>query len=213
VAKEVVADFVGGRQTDRIGMVVFAAEAFTQCPLTLDYGVLLGFLREIRIADETWDGTAIGMALATACNRLRESEAVSKVVILLTDGVNNSGEIDPETAAEAAAAMGIRTYTIGVGSGVTGLAAALRGRRARAAEFDEATLRLIADRTGGQYYHATSKEKLQAIYDEIGQLEQTEVTSTTHVDWAERYHLVLWPGFVLLLVEFALASTRLRRVP
>ncbi|MFH1570613.1 MAG: VWA domain-containing protein [Gemmatimonadota bacterium] len=213
VAKEVVAEFIGGRQTDRIGMVVFAAESYTQCPLTLDYDVLLSFLGDIRIADKSWDGTAIGMALVTACNRLRDSEAKSKVVILLTDGVNNAGEIDPQTASEAAAALGIRVYTIGVGSGAAGLAAVLRGRPGGPAEFDEATLKDIAARTGGQYYHATSREKLEAIYQEIGQLETTEVSSDIHVDYAERYGLLLWLGLLLLLGDFALANSRFRRIP
>lgn len=213
VAKEVVADFIAGRQTDRIGMVVFAAEAYTQCPLTLDYDVVLSFLDDIRIADKSWDGTAIGMALVTACNRLRDSEAESKVVILLTDGVNNAGEIDPATAAEVAAAMGARVYAIGVGSGAGALGSLLRGRRNRGAEFDEATLMQIAATTGGKYYHATSREKLEAIYEEIGRLEQTEVSSDVHVDYADRYLYLIWPGLLVLLLEFVLANTRLRRVP
>lgn len=213
VAKEVVADFIAGRQTDRIGMVVFAAEAYTQCPLTLDYDVLLSFLDDIRIADESWDGTAIGMALVTACNRLRESEAKSKVVILLTDGVNNAGEIDPATAAQVAAAMETRVYSIGVGSGAGALVSVLRGRRPRGAEFDEATLKQIAEATGGKYYHATSRESLQAIYAEIGQLEKTEISSDVHVDYADRYLYLIWPALLLLLLEFAVANTRLRRLP
>ena len=116
VAKEVVADFVAGRNSDRIGMVVFAGESFTQCPLTLDYDVLHSFMRGIQIADQSWDGTAIGMALINATNRLRASEGRSQVIILLTDGVNNAGEIEPLTAADVAQAVGIRVYTIGVGS-------------------------------------------------------------------------------------------------
>jgi Ca-activated chloride channel family protein len=115
VAKEVVAEFIQGRTSDRIGMVVFAGESFTQCPLTLDYDILLNFLRDICIAEQSWDGTAIGMALMNASNRLRDSDAQSKVVVLLTDGVNNAGEIAPETAAQVAAALGIRVYTVGVG--------------------------------------------------------------------------------------------------
>jgi len=194
-------------------MVVFAAEAYTQCPLTLDYDVVLSFLGDIRIADESWDGTAIGMALVTACNRLRESEAESKVVILLTDGVNNAGEIAPATAAQVAAAMGVRVYAIGVGSGAGALVSMRRGRRNRGAEFDEATLVQIAAATGGKYFHATSREKLEAIYEEIGQLEKTEVSSDVHVDYADRYHHLIWPGLLLLLLEFTLANTRLRRVP
>jgi len=213
VAKEVVADFIAGRQADRIGMVVFAAESFTQCPLTLDYGVLLRFLDRIDIADKAWDGTAIGMALITAVNRLRDSSAESKIVVLLTDGVNNAGEIGPQTAAAAAAAVGIRVYAVGVGSGMGGLAAALRGRRARGAEFDEASLKAITDRTGGRYFHATSRQKLEAIYTEIGELETTEISSEMHVAYAERFALLLWTGLGLLLGEFLLANGPFRRLP
>lgn len=208
VAKEVVAEFVAGRQTDRLGMVVFAGESFTQCPLTLDYDVLLRFLKQIRIAEEDWDGTAIGMALINATNRLRDADGRSQVVILLTDGVNNAGEIDPRTAAEAAAAVGVRVYAIGVGAPGSG------GRgRGRGVDFDEATLREVAEVTGGRYYHATSGEKLAQIYDEIGQLETTEITSQIHVEYTERFSALLWPALVLLFFEFVLTRTRLRTIP
>ena len=213
VAKDVVARFISGRHSDRIGMVVFAGESFTQCPLTLDYDVLLQFLDDIQIADESWDGTAIGMALITACNRLRdvgEGAASSRVVILLTDGVNNAGEIDPPTAAEVAAAVDVRVYTIGVGAEYRG---ASRGRPTQGLDFDEATLRAIATATGGQYYHATSGAKLAEIYDEIGRLETTEVTSRVHLEYSERYIAFLWPGLLLLLAEFLLNRTRLRTLP
>lgn len=213
VAKEVVADFISGRQADRIGMVVFAGESYTQCPLTLDYEVLRRFLGHIDIADKAWDGTAIGMALIAAVNRLRDSSAESKIVVLLTDGVNNAGEIGPQTAAAAAAAMGIRVYAVGVGSGAGEMAAALRGRRARGTEFDEASLTAITDRTGGQYFHATSRQKLEAIYEEIGQLETTQISSEMHVAHSEQFAFVLWTGLGLLLLEFLLASSHFRRVP
>ncbi len=206
VAKKVVADFVSGRISDRVGMVVFAAQSFTQCPLTLDYDILLEFLKDIRIAEEEWDGTAIGMALINACNRLKDSDADSKVVILLTDGVNNAGEIDPMTAADAAAAIGVRVYSIGVGRQVSARA---RGR----VEFDEQALRSIADRTGGKYYHAHSEEKLQEIYAEIGELEKTEVTSQVHVDYSDRFASWVWFGLVVLVAEFTLANTVFRKVP
>jgi len=217
VAKEVVADFIQGRYSDRIGMVVFAAESFTQCPLTLDYVVLLEFLGGIQIADQAWDGTAIGMALINACNRLRESEAKSKIIILLTDGVNNAGEIEPLTAAEVAAAVGIKIYTIGVGSDGT-IRRPVRGifgtrYQTVQVEIDEETLKEIAARTGGQYYRATSEEKLEQIYQEIGELETTEVRTRVHVDYSERYALFLWPGLALLLAEVLLANTRFRRIP
>ena len=217
VAKEVVSDFVGGRYSDRIGMVVFAGESFTQCPLTLDYDVLTSFLQGVQIADESWDGTAIGMALINATNRLRESEGRSQVVILLTDGVNNAGEIEPLTAAEVAEAVGVRVYTIGVGSdgsirrpvqGIFGTS-----YQTVQVEIDEETLRAVAQRTGGKYYRATSEEKLEAIYKEIGELETTEITSEVHVEYSERYPHFLWPGLLLLLIEVLLSNTRFRRLP
>lgn len=212
IAKEVVASFIRGRRSDRVGMVVFAGESFTQCPLTLDYEILLNFLQGIQIADEAWDGTAIGMGLVNACNRLRDSGAKSKVVILLTDGVNNAGEIEPLTAADAAAAVGIRVYTIGVGTH-QGTPASLLFRPAQRVEFDEETLMEVARRTGGQYYHATSREKLEEIYREIGALETTPIKDQIYVDYAERFAYFLWPGLALLLAEAVLANTRFRRIP
>ena len=217
VAKEVVADFIRGRHTDRIGMVVFAGESFTQCPLTLDYPVLLEFLEGIQIADQAWDGTAIGMALINACNRLRESEARSQVIILLTDGVNNAGEIEPLTAADVAAAVGIKVYAIGVGSDGT-IRRPVRGifgtrYQTVQVEIDEEILKEVALRTGGQYYRATSEEKLEEIYWEIGELETTEVKTQVHVDYAERFAHFLWPGLIFLLAELLLANTRFRRIP
>ena len=217
VAKEVVADFIEGRASDRIGMVVFAGESFTQCPLTLDYDVLLEFLRGVEIADEGWDGTAIGMALINASNRLRDSEAKSQVAILLTDGVNNAGEIEPLTAADVAAAVGIRVYTIGVGSDGTirRPVQGVFGTRYQTVqvEIDEETLRGVAERTGGKYYRATSGAKLEEIYREIGELEATEIKSDVHVDYSERFAYFLWPGLALLLGEMLLANTRFRRLP
>jgi Ca-activated chloride channel family protein len=215
VAREVVARFIEGRRSDRIGMVVFAAESFTQCPLTLDYDVLLQFLGDIRIAEQSWDGTAIGMAMINATNRLRETgrgatnhgAGGSRVAILLTDGVNNAGEIDPQTAADVAAAVRVRFYTIGIG-------AEQRGQRRRGGvDFDEEALRQIAEATGGKYYHANSSEKLAEIYDEIGRLETTEVTSRIHLQYSERYAGFLWPGLLLLLAEFILRQTRMRSLP
>ncbi|MEC8646796.1 MAG: VWA domain-containing protein [Candidatus Latescibacterota bacterium] len=217
VAKEVVSDFVGGRYSDRIGMVVFAGESFTQCPLTLDYDVLTSFLQGVQIADESWDGTAIGMALINATNRLRESEGRSQVVILLTDGVNNAGEIEPLTAAEVAESVGVRIYTIGVGSdgSIRRPVQGIFGTRYQTVqvEIDEETLRAVAQRTGGKYYRATSEEKLEAIYREIGELETTEITSEVHVEYSERYPHFLWPGLLLLLIEVLLSNTRFRRLP
>jgi len=213
IAKEVVAEFIRGRQSDRLGLVIFAGESFTQCPLTLDYDILLSFVQSIQIADDSWDGTAIGMALANACNRLRDSQAKSKVVVLLTDGVNNAGEVEPLTAADAAAAVGIRVYTIGVGSNQATLASPRLFGRGQGAEFDEATLQEVARRTGGRYFRATSREKLQEIYREIAELETSPIKDQVRVDYADRYAYLLWPGLLLLLLELALANTRFRRIP
>ena len=217
VAKEVVSDFVRGRYSDRIGMVVFAGESFTQCPLTLDYDVLTSFLQGVQIADESWNGTAIGMALINATNRLRESEGRSQVIILLTDGVNNAGEIEPLTAADVAEAVGVRVYTIGVGSdgSIRRPVQGIFGTRYQTVqvEIDEETLREVAQRTGGKYYRATSEEKLEAIYKEIGELETTEITSEVHVEYSERYLDFLWPGLLLIFIELLLSNTRFRRLP
>ena len=218
VSKQVVADFVDGRINDRLGLVVFAGEAYTQCPLTLDYGVFLAFLKDVEIADEDWDGTAIGTAIATAVNRLRDSAATSKVVILLTDGLNNRGEIDPRTAAKAAEAVGVRIYTIGAGSDgeilrrVDGGLFGPRHVRVKV-EIDEDTLREVAESTGGRYFRATSVEKLAAIYDEIGEMEKTEIKTREYVNYRELFPAFLWPGLLMLGLESILANTRFRRIP
>ena len=218
VCREVVAQFVEGRVNDRLGLVVFAGEAYTQCPLTLDYGVFRGFLDAVQIADESWDGTAIGTGIAVAVNRLRKSEAKSKVVILLTDGVNNRGEIDPITAAKAAEAVGVRIYTIGAGSMGTVMQkvdGGIFGPRLVPVkvEIDEETLREVASTTGGRYYRATSEKKLEEIYDEIGEMERVEIKTRDYVDYKDLFPLFLWPGIVLLGAEVLLTHTRFRRIP
>jgi Ca-activated chloride channel family protein len=216
-AKDVGARFVDGRLSDRIGLIVFAAQAYTQAPLTLDYDFLKGMLRDVQMG-LIEDGTAIGTALATATARLRDSEAESKVIILLTDGQNNRGEVDPATAADVAAALGVKVYAIGVGA--EGLDA--YGRQVpnymqqllpQSAQIDEEMLTTVAEKTGGRYFRATDREALAAIYDEISELETTEVEETTYLDVDERYPLFLWPAFGLLLLGVALSTTRLRRVP
>ena len=218
VSKRVVTDFVKGRVNDRLGLVVFAGEAYTQCPLTLDYGVFLAFLDDVRIAEDDWDGTAIGTAIATAVNRLRESAATSKVVILLTDGLNNRGEIDPLTAAKAAEAVGSRIYTIGVGSDgeilrrVDGGLFGPRHVRTKV-EIDEATLKGVAETTGGRYFRATSVEKLGEIYAEIGEMEKTEVKTREYMNYRELFPILLLPGLLMLGLESLLANTRFRRIP
>ncbi len=216
-AKDVAARFVDGRVSDRIGLIVFAAQAYTQAPLTLDYNFLKEMLRSVQMG-LIEDGTAIGTALATATARLRDSEAESKVIILLTDGQNNRGEVDPPTAADVAAALGVKIYAIGVGSeGLDAFGRTIPDYMQRlipqSAQIDEGMLTTVAEKTGGRYFRATDREALAAIYDEISALETTEVQETTYLDVDERYPLFLWPAFGLLLLEVLLSTTRLRRVP
>jgi Ca-activated chloride channel family protein len=216
-AKQVAREFIKGRKNDRIGMVVFAADAFTQCPLTLDYGILLSFLDEISIG-MIEDGTAIGMGLATAVNRLRTSAAKSKVIILLTDGRNNRGEIDPQTAADASRAFGIKIYTVGAGTHGTALFPyddPFFGRRyiPMPVDIDEATLREVADKTGGSYFRATDRQSLADIFKEIDALEKTEIKVTEFTRYSELFHIFVWLAMVFLLDEIILANTRFRKIP
>ena len=204
---------------DRIGLVAFAGEAFTQSPLTTDQGTLQTLLARIR-SGLIEDGTAIGNGLATAINRLRESEAKSKVIILLTDGVNNRGEIAPQTAAEIAKAQGIRVYTIGVGTegmapypAVDIYGTPTGGTVMAKVEIDEKTLRSIAEQTGGQYFRATDKAKLKAIYDQINQLEKSKVEVTEHVTYHEQFLLWALAGLGLLVLEFLFSNLVLKRIP
>ena len=216
-AKEVAGSFIADRYGDRIGLVAFAGEAFTQSPLTTDQSTLQTLLARIR-SGLIEDGTAIGNGLATAINRLRESEAKSKVIILLTDGVNNRGEIAPLTAAEIAEAQGIRVYTIGVGTeGMAPYPAIdMFGNITfvnQKVEIDEKTLTAISDMTGGKYFRATDKAKLKAIYDEINQLEKSKVEVTEHVSYHELYLAWVLAALGLLLAEFLLANLVLKRIP
>ncbi len=215
-ARRVAGEFIQGRESDRIGLIVFAAQAFTQTPLTLDYAFLQRMLGEVEVG-VIEDGTAVGTALAMATSRLKESQA-DKVVILLTDGQSNRGEIDPATAAEIAQTMGVRVYAIGVGA--RGQApypfqTPFGGTQQRMVpvEIDEETLTAVAERTGGRYFRATDTEALRDIYDEIGELETAEVDELTYTDIAERYALFLLPAALLLLLERLLAATRLRTFP
>jgi Ca-activated chloride channel family protein len=215
-AKEVIDDFIKGRTSDRIGLVVFSRDAFTQCPLTIDYNVLRNLLVEIR-SGMIEDGTAIGNAIANGINRLKDSDAKSKIIILVTDGVNNSGEVDPISAAEMAKAFGIRVYTIGVGT---------RGEapypvqtpfgtryQMVPAEIDEAVLQKISDITDGQYFRATNTNALREIYKKIDRLEKTKIEITSYKNASERYHSWLWGGLILLLLELGLSKTVLRKLP
>ena len=216
-AKEVAGSFIADRYGDRIGLVAFAGEAFTQSPLTTDQSTLQTLLSRIR-SGLIEDGTAIGNGLATAINRLRESDAKSKVIILLTDGVNNRGEIAPLTAAEIARAQGIRVYTIGVGTMGTAPYPALDmfGNMTfvqQKVEIDEKTLREIAEKTGGRYFRATDKAKLEAIYDEINQLEKSKVEVFEHTAYHELYLAWLLGALALLAAEFLLRSLVLKRIP
>jgi Ca-activated chloride channel family protein len=200
-----------------MGLVAFAGQAFTQVPLTLDYGVVTTLLAELTTG-MIEDGTAVGMGLATAVKRLQASDAESKVVILLTDGSNNRGEIGPVTAANLAEALGVRVYTIGAGSRGTArfpIDDPLRGRTytTMRVEVDEATLQEIASITGGRYFRATDTESLAAIYDEIDELERTEMEVSNFTQYAERFPLPLGLGLLLIVAEIGLSSTVLRRLP
>ncbi|MFH1007369.1 MAG: VWA domain-containing protein [Candidatus Latescibacterota bacterium] len=215
-AKDVVAEFIGERKSDRVSLVVFAAESYTQCPLTLDYAMVLNFLKDIQTG-MLGDGTAIGTAIGTSVNRLRESKAKSKVVILLTDGMSNMGEIDPITAAQTATAMQVKIYTIGVGK--EGRAPFkvkdAFGERTVMAEthIDEESLREIARITGGRYYRATDKQELVQIYQEIGELEKTEIETKEYLHTNELVGGLLLAALGLLLIELLLAHTRFRSIP
>jgi Ca-activated chloride channel family protein len=216
-AREVATDFINERVSDRIGLIVFASQAFTQVPLTIDYPFLVQMLQSVEVGIIE-DGTAIGTALITGVNRLRESEAKSKVIVLLTDGQNNRGEIDPGTAAEAAAAMSVRVYTIGVGAHGSAPFMAddpFYGQRMMQipVEIDEEMLESVAEKTGGRYFRATNSGTLREIYQEIGELEKSKIEERVYTDYAELYHLFLWPAFILVLLEVSLMTTRLRRIP
>ena len=216
-AKEVAGSFISDRYGDRIGLVVFAGEAFTQSPLTADQSTLLTLLGRVR-SGLIEDGTAIGNGLATAINRLRESDAKSKVIILLTDGVNNQGQIAPMTAAEIAKAQGIRVYTIGVGTeGMAPYPAIdMFGNLTfvnQKVEIDEKVLKAISDMTGGRYFRATDKEKLKAVYDEINQLEKSKIEVMEHISYHELFLTWALAALGLLFAEFLLSNLVLKRIP
>ncbi len=216
-AKRTAKDFVDGREHDRVGLVVFAGESFTQCPLTADHNVLKIMIDQLS-SGLVEDGTAIGEGLAIAVNRLRETEAESKVIILLTDGVSNKGSIDPLTAAEMAKEYDIKVYTIGVGT--TGTAPFPQrdffGRtilRQMQVELDEKLLQEIAKMTNGKYFRAKNDEALQKIYDEINELETTEVEVTTFKKYTERFYGFAFAALFLLFLQFVLNATFLRSIP
>ena len=214
--KKVAAEFIKGRPNDRIGLVEYAGESYTKTPITSDKGIVLRSLKSIRYNTIIEGGTAIGMGLATSVNRLKDSKATSKVIILLTDGVNNSGFIDPKIASELAVEYGIKTYTIGLGTNgmaLTPVAILQNGnfQYARAqVEIDEELLKEIADATGGKYFRATNNKKLEEIYEEINKLEKTEIEEFKFYNYDEKYRpLVLLAG-LLLLLELLLRFTIFR---
>jgi Ca-activated chloride channel family protein len=217
VAKQEATKFIEGRENDRVGLVVFSKKAFTQCPLTLDYRILVELLSEIRVGMIA-DGTAIGMGIATAVNRLRDSDAKSKVIILITDGANNAGNIDPITAAELAKTFGIKIYAILVGRG--GMVPfpvddPLFGKRYVQAnvEIDEPTTKRIADITGGLFFRARDPASLSEIYEKINKLEKSEVKVKEYRSFNELFPLFLIPALLLLLLDIFLRRTVLLKVP
>jgi len=217
VARRVIADFIAKREQDRIGLVVFAGKAFTQVPLTTDYGVLLAMLRRVQIGVLP-DGTAIGTALATSLNHVKDVPAKSSLIVLVTDGVNNTGRLDPVTAAEAARALGVRVYAVGVGTRGTApflVEDPIVGRRyvELPVTIDEEVLRAIADKTGGRYFRATDPRALARILDEINRLEKTEIRVKEAVNYTELYASFLQPALALLLLELLLGATLLRTLP
>jgi len=217
VAKQTALEFVRARTSDRIGVVAFAAQALTQVPITTDYAVLEEALRELRVG-MLEDGTAIGTAIATAATRLRRAPGKSKVIILLTDGVNNRGTVDPRTAAQAAAAFGIRIYTIGVGTrgeapvptgqGVDGLR-----YQNLPVEIDEPLLTDVARATGGRYFRATDSESLRHVFEEINRLEKTTVEQVVYRRFDEAYRVPLALGLLALGLEVVISATFAVRVP
>jgi Ca-activated chloride channel family protein len=216
-AKEVASNFIRGRKNDRIGMVVFAGKSFTQCPLTLDYGILLNFMKDIDVG-QIEDGTAIGLAIANATNRLKTSEAKSKVMILLTDGRNNRGEIDPVTAAKVAKALNVRIYAIGVGTRGAALYPVddpFFGKRyvKMPVDIDEDVLQRVAAITGGKYFRATDRESLEKIFAEIDRLEKTKIEVKEYTRYSELFVNWLWAALAVLVFEVILANTRFRKIP
>ncbi len=215
VAKRTIERFIEGRKVDRIGLVLFAGKAFTQAPLTLDYGIIRQFLAQAQIGMID-DGTAIGMALVTAANRLRDSTATGKVVVLLTDGDNNAGQVDPATASELAEAIGVRVHTVGIGSDgpVYVTVKDIFGEHLEKRNFrlDEKTLKEIASKTGGEYFRAKDARGLEKTFESIDEMERSAYEIKTFTDFTERYHWFLAIAFALALMEILLSRTVFRKV-
>ena len=216
VAKKEAINFISGRPNDRIGIVAFAAESFTQCPLTTDHATAINLLRQLKTGIVE-DGTAIGLGLANAVARLKNDNAKSKVIILLTDGVNNSGEVSPLSAADMAKALGIRVYTIGIGKNgyapfpvQTPFGTQYQQMKV---EIDENLLRKIADETGGKYFRATNESKLREIYSEIDKMEKTIFNKESSIEYKDYFMPFLWLAFAFLILEILLANTVFRTLP
>ncbi|WP_396139781.1 VWA domain-containing protein [Flavobacterium sp.] len=211
--KKVAENFVVGRPNDRIGIVVYASEAYTKTPVTSDKAIIQEAIQSIKYDNVLQDGTGIGMGLTTAVNRLKDSKAKSKVIILLTDGVNNAGFIEPETASQIAREYGIKVYTIGIGTNGNAMfpyAYAPNGGflfRMMPVEIDVNLLQTIARNTGGKYFRASSNSKLESIYKEINKLETTEIQELKFYDYDEKYRLFVWIAGILVLIEFGLRNT------
>lgn len=217
-AKRAAKRFIERRKYDRIGLVAFAGVSILQCPLTLDYGALLEFLDQVEVGITTTENTAIGTAIATACNHLKKSTAKSKIVILVTDGRNNSGEVDPPTAAKAAEALGLKIYTIGVGihgQSIIPVQDQFGGKHLMpiAEDLDEPSLQDIAQLTGGHYYRATSTKEFEDIYTQIDKLEKTEIQGPSPSEFQDLYKGWLLTGVLLLAVGLGLQQTVLRTWP
>ncbi len=215
--KQVASNFVDARPNDRIGVVVYTSEAYTKIPVTSDKAIVKEAIKDIKYDNGLQDGTGIGMGLTTAVNRLKDSKAKSKVIILLTDGVNNAGFIEPETASEIAKEYGIKVYTIGLGS--NGMAEfpyayAPNGKgflyKMMPVEIDEQLMKTIAKNTGGKYFRANSNSKLESIYKEINKLETTEIQELKFYDYDEKYRPFVWIAGILLLIEILLRNTVFR---
>ena len=209
ISKAVLKKFIDGRPNDRIGLAVFASQAFVATPLTLDHDFLQANLDRLNLGIIPWQTTAIGDGLTAAVNRLRDLKAKSKIIILMTDGINNAGKIDPLTAADAARALGVKTYTIGLGN--REIVRQMGGSENDLP--DEATLKKIAQLTNGKFYRANNTEELKTIYSEIDKLEKTEASVKKYTHFTELFPWFVGAGLAILLIEFVLAQTAFRRLP
>lgn len=214
--KEVAAEFIEGRPNDRIGLVAYAGESFTKTPITSDKAIVQSALKDIQYSDLLENGTAIGMGLATSVNRLKDSKAKSKVIILLSDGVNNTGFIDPKIAGELAVEYDIKVYTIGLGSNGTAMGPIGIDRSGQfrygptKVEIDEDLMKQISSQTNGKYFRATNNEKLEEIYDEINKLEKTEIEESKFYNYEEKYRPLVILAGLLFLIEIILRNTIFR---